>query len=262
MNAADLYKSGRLVEAIDAQLEVVKADPLNLGKRLFLFELSMFAGDLDRARRQIDSIQVTDPGQHAAVLDYRRLIDAEQARRDLFAHGTAPGFFGEPSEHLRLRYEAVQHLRQGAAEKAAEVLAAAAEATPKFRGQLNGQPFDSLCDADDLFSGVLEVMALGGYFWAGLEQVEVLAMNPPSAPRDLLFVHARMELGGGTAEVFLPALYPGSYQHTDDQVRLGRMTDWKTTDGGPTLGVGQHTFLRDDDAVSLLDWRAYQKTTD
>jgi type VI secretion system protein ImpE len=259
MNAAELYKSGRLAEAIVAQLELVKADPLDLGKRLFLFELSMFAGDLDRARRQIDSLQVTDPGQQAAVLDYRRLIDAELARRNLFKLGSVPGFFGEPSEHLRLRLEAVHYLREGSGEKAMEALSRAAEATPRFRGQLNGQQFETLCDADDLFSGILEVMALGGYFWAGLEQVEVLTMNPPAAPRDLLFVHARMELGGGTAEVFLPALYPGTHEHSEDQIKLGRVTDWNSSDGGPTLGVGQHTYLRDDDAISLLDWREYQK---
>src|SRR5256885_12936555 len=32
----------------------------------------------------------------------------------------------------------------------------------------------------------------------------------------------------------------GTHTHSDDQVKLGRMTDWKAhdSDGGPTLGLG------------------------
>ena len=63
-----------------------------------------------------------------------------------------------------------------------------------------------------------------------------MAMNPPRFPRDLLYVPARLELADEAGEVFLPALYPGSHEHADDQVRLGRMTDWKALEGGPTLG--------------------------
>ena len=36
------------------------------------------------------------------------------------------------------------------------------------------------------------------------------------------------------------------------------MTDWKAPEGGPVLGVGLHTFLRDDDAISLLEWREFR----
>ena len=171
-------------------------------------------------------------------MSYRKLIDSEQARRDLFTRGVAPGFFGEPSEHLRLRLEAVNRLRENAPAEAAELLARAAEATPPVRGQLNGQPFQDLRDADDLFGGVLEVMAQGRYFWAGLEQVRLVAMNPPRFPRDLLYIPAHLELATEAGEVFLPALYPGSHEHADDQVKLGRMTDWKAPRRGPDPGRG------------------------
>ena len=115
MNAAELYKAGRLGEAVEAQLLEVKANPLDQARRLFLFELAMFTGDLDRARRQIDALEYTDNDLQRAAMGYRKLIDSEQARRDVFGRGVAPGFFGEPAEHLRLRLEAVQRLREGAA---------------------------------------------------------------------------------------------------------------------------------------------------
>jgi type VI secretion system protein ImpE len=258
MQAGELYKAGRLREAIEDQILAVKAAPADQAKRLFLFELLVFAGDLERARRQIEAVEYKDADLDAATSVYRTLLDAEQARRDVFARGTAPGFFGETPEHLRLRLEAISRLRENRPAEAAETLARANEAIPAFTGRLNDQPFQTLRDADDLLAGVLEVMAHGRYFWVGLEQVRLVTMNAPRFPRDLLFIPAHLELTDEQGEVYLPALYPGSHEHADDQVRLGRMTDWKELDGGAMLGVGLHTFLRDDDAIGLLEWREWR----
>ena len=65
----------------------------------------------------------------------------------------------------------------------------------------------------------------------------------------------RLEMEAAAGNVFLPALYPGSHEHPDDQTKLGRTTDWKSSDTGPVLGVGARTFLVDDDALGLLEWR-------
>ena len=258
MNVSELYKAGALREAVEGQVQEVKSAPIDPSKRLFLFELLAFAGDLERARRQIEAVSYRDVDLDAAVAVYGKLLDAEQARRDLFARGVAPGFFGEPAEHLRLRLEAVNRLREGQAAEAAEALGRANEATPAVRGRLNGEPFQSFRDADDLFAGVLEVMAHGRYFWVGLEQVRLVTINPPRFPRDLLFIPAHLELEDEQGDIFIPALYPGSHEHPDDQVKLGRMTDWKELDGGAMLGVGLHTFLRDDEAIGLLEWREWR----
>jgi type VI secretion system protein ImpE len=259
MNAGELYKAGRLKEAIDAQIAEVKAHPADQSRRLFLFELLGFAGELDRARRQIEAIRYDDPEQMRAVEDYRLLIDAEAARRRLFSEGLAPGFLGAPAEHLHLRLEAVNLLRQGRNAEAADALARAEAATPPIRGQLNDVAFESLRDADDLFGGVLEVMAQGRYYWVGLDQVATLAMNAPSFPRDLLFIPARLGLDEQSGEVFLPALYPGTHEGADDRAKLARSTDWKPTEDGPMLGIGLHTFLRDEDVVTLLEWRSFTR---
>jgi len=261
MSANDLFKAGKLQDAIDAQLTEVKTNPADHGKRLFLFELLSFAGDLDRARRQIDAISYGEMERDAAVLDYRKLLDAEQARRRLFGEGLAPQFLLPFPDHVHQRLEAVNRLREGRHAEAAEALARAAAAAPTVSGQLNGKGFASFRDADDLFAGVLEVFSKGIYFWLPLEHVATLAMNAPQYPRDLLWVPARLEMiDGATGEVFLPALYPSSHEHAEDQVRLGRSTDWKNVESGPVLGVGLRTFLVDDDAHSLLEWRQLEIT--
>jgi type VI secretion system protein ImpE len=256
MTATELYKAGKLQEAISAQVQEVKSHPADHAKRLFLFELLAFAGDLERARKHIDVVNYGDLGLDAAVVSYRKLLDAEQARRRFFHEGVRPEFLAEPPEHVSLRLEAVDRLREGRPADAAALLARADAGAPgHLRGQLNGKPFDALRDADDLFGTVLEVMAHGSYYWVPLEQVVTLAMNPPRFPRDLLWVPARLELQGAAGDVFLPALYPGSHEHPDDQLKLARGTDWKSAEGGPVQGVGLHTFLVGEDPVSLLEWR-------
>jgi type VI secretion system protein ImpE len=261
MNANDLFKAGQLQQAVDAQLKEVKAHPQDHGKRLFLFELLAFSGDLDRARRQIDVVKYDDVEQEATAQQYRNLLDAEGLRRRLFRESLQPMFFGDVLEHVRHRLEAINRLREGRAAEAAELLAKANAEAPVVSGKLNGKPFEILRDLDDLFGTVLEVLGNGRYFWVPLEQVATLAMKPPQCPRDLLWVPARLELyDGATGEVYLPVLYPGSHEHTDVQVKLGRSSDYTGGDGSPVRGAGQHEFLAGDDAIGLLEWRELEVT--
>jgi protein involved in temperature-dependent protein secretion len=60
--------------------------------------------------------------------------------------------------------------------------------------------------------------------------------------------------------VFLPALYPGSHESRDEQVKIGRLTDWQDQGGGVVLGQGMRMFLVDDDAVPVLEWRTLRLT--
>jgi type VI secretion system protein ImpE len=258
MEASELFRAGRLSEALAAQLEFVKTHPTDQGARVFLFELAAFAGDLDRARRQLDAVPHDSAAQEAAAAAYRGLLDAEAKRRRSLRQGFAPLLLADPPEHVQQRLDALLLLKEQRPTEAAELLETANRIAPEFTGMLNNKPFRLLRDADDLFAHLLEVMALGEYYWVALEQVRELAINPPKTPRDLLYVPARLVVDGGlSGEVFLPALYPFSHEHPDDAVKLGRATDWRADDCGPTLGVGQRVFLVDDDAVPLLEWRAY-----
>ena len=148
-------------------------------------------------------------------------------------------------------------MREGNKVAATEALAQAAEACPSVNGKLNEKPFEDLRDCDDLFGTVLEVISQGNYFWVPLETIESIAMMPPRFPRDLLWAKAQLETASGTGQVFLPTLYPRTHEHADQQVRLGRQTDW-TDDGGPVLGRGLRMFLAGDDASTILEWRDIQ----
>jgi type VI secretion system protein ImpE len=255
MTAAELYKAGQLTAAIDAQIQEVKAKPADQGKRLFLFELCCFAGDLDRARRQIDVLKFEELEVEAAARSYKGLLDAELARRKFFADGVEPKFLMAIPEHVSWRLEAVKSLRSNLPAEAVDFLTKAEGARPALHGTFNGKAFTSIRDCDDLFGDVLEVMANGNYFWVPLEQVESIALTPPRFPRDLLWRAARLETRESAGDVFLPVLYPGSHTHQEDQIKLGRATDWSGGDSAPTRGAGTHMFLVDDDGASLLEWQ-------
>jgi len=258
VSTGELFRASRLPEAIDAQLQEVKNNPGDQARRLFLFELLAFAGDLDRAQRQVDALKYDELELQTALMAYRRLLDAERLRRKVFGEGAQPQFLLEPTPQVALRLEALARLREDRPADAVDLLRQAEEASPVLKGQLNGKPFEGLRDADDLFGGVLEVMAQGGYYWVPLEQIESLVTKPPKFPRDLLWLPARLDTASAAGEVFLPTLYPGSHEHADDQVKLGRLTDWQSAEGGPVLGRGARVFLAGDEGVNVVDWRELQ----
>ncbi len=259
MDASELFRAGKLQEAIAAQLAAVKASPADQAKRLFLFELLAFSGDLERARRQLDAMQFEEIELQAAAADYHKLLDAELIRRRVFREGGQPSFLtNKPPEHVRLRLEGLERLRAGHMAEAAESLAQAAEASPMVKGQLNDKPFDDLRDCDDLFGTVIESFGQGNYFWVPLVTVSSIAMIAPRFPRDLLWVKARLETEGASGQVFLPALYPGTHEHADEQVKLGRQTDWTGDENGPVIGRGLRMFLVGEETSTLLEWRDVQ----
>jgi len=259
MDANQLFKAGKLTEAIDAQIALVKAKPIDQGARLFLFELIVFSGDLDRAQKQIDAIQPDQPEILVVLTDYRKLLDAERARRQVFSSKVQPSFFGDVPEHVRQRLLGLVNLADGKTSEAADAFQQANAQIPDLIGKLNDKPFDGLRDGDDCLGSVLEVFNHGRYYWVPLEQVQTLTMNAPRFPRDLLWIPAHLEMkAGDEGSVFLPALYPGTEKETDVQLKLGRMTDWRGE--APVRGVGAKSFFVGPDEMGLLDWRKLELT--
>lgn len=256
MTAHDYYQKGSLREAVVAALEDVKQHPTDTGKRGFLAELLCFTGDLERADRQLDAVGQQDPEAVMEVSLFRQLIQAEQARQQFYTNGRLPEFLNhEITPDLRLHLEAAVLLRDGLAAEAAGVLAKAQEQRPKVAGTCDGKPFEDLSDLDDLTSSFLEVLtSRGEYFWIPLGQVESIEFGPWTRPRDLLWRRAHLIVRGGPdAEVFLPVLYPGTAADTNDQIRLGRATEWRGASGAPVRGFGQRIFLAGEEDRPILE---------
>jgi type VI secretion system protein ImpE len=255
MNAREHFEAGRLEEALAALRAEVKAAPADLGRRQLLAELLCFAGELERADAQLDTLATQESQALVAISLFRQLLRGEQARQQFYTAGRLPEFLEAPSPALKLHLEASIRLRDGQPREAAELLAQAEEQRPKISGTCNGRPFADFRDLDDLTAPIFEVLTSNGnYYWIPMERVEQIEFRKPTRPRDLLWRRVHMVVRGGPdGEVFLPALYAGAHREADDRLRLGRATEWSGDDGAPVRGKGQRTFLVGDDSLAILE---------
>jgi type VI secretion system protein ImpE len=256
MNAVELFRAGRLQPALEALNEEVRAKPTDLECRTLLFELLCFAGNLDRAEKQLDFIVQQDAQADWAVQVYKNILAAERARRRLFAEGLPPEFLLDPPEYVRWHVAAIDRLRAGHAAEAQALIDRAAEACPNLTGTADGQAFDELRDCDDLVAPVLELIILRDYVWLPLAQIRELEIAAPERPRDLIWIPVRVVLQDESQRRgYMPTLYCGSHEHEDDQIRLGRKTDWKALPEGPVQGLGQRIWLAGETDRPILEVR-------
>jgi len=255
----ELLDLGNLQGAIEAATADVKANPSDARRRTFLFELLCFAGEWDRAEKQIDVIGQQSVESALAVTVYRANILAERERTRLFRDGVAPHFLTEPPAYVDLHVEAIQKLRAGDTAGARATLDRAEEERPAISGKWNGEEFSDFRDYNDLTAAALELIVKDKYTWLAYEHIRAIEIDPPRTLRDLIWVPARVEaLDGTTGEVFIPATYFGSSTHSDDNVRLGRMTDWRAGANDISEGLGLRLFLVGDEEQSVLDTRSIE----
>jgi type VI secretion system protein ImpE len=231
MQAAELFRAGKLEEAIEALGAELRDEPADTRRRTFLFELLCFAGNFDRAEKQLDVLARAGPEAEAGTLLYRGALHAERTRHEHFEDGPK---------------------RDG-------------PEAPGVSGSLNGRPFQALEDADPRVGARLEVFAGGQYLWLPLEHVASIRMEPPKRVRDLLWAPATVRAGPGMrgvelGEVLLPALVPFSWAHDNPLVRLGRVTEWQELPGGRPAPVGQKLLLVDDEEFPILEVRELDVT--
>lgn len=255
MNAKEHYQAGQLKEAVAAATEEVKKRPTDAGCRGFLAELLCFAGDFDRADKQLDALSHQDPDTNLGVLQLRHLVRAAIARQQFFNEGRLPEFLDQPSDELRLRLEASVLIREGSLPQAFDLLERAEELRKPLTGTCDGKPFEDIRDQDDLTASFLEVLTSNGkYYWIPFERIDEIEFHAPERPHDLLWRRVHMVVRGGPdGEVFLPVLYPGTHTNADDRLRLGRATDWTGGNGAPARGIGQRMFWIGNGEKSIME---------
>jgi type VI secretion system protein ImpE len=252
--AAALFRAGKLDDAVVAAQAALRKAPTDLNARVLLGELLAFTGNLERADVVLDAASAIDPTTALVVAEFRQLIRADMARRQLFRDGRVPEFLADPTEVQRLQLAALVALRAGDTAEASRQAEAAEAMRPRAPGKHGDADFDDLRDADDLLAGSFEVLTTTGkYFWIPTERVVSLEFHAPKRPRDLLWRRASMSVAAGPdGDVYIPAIYV-SDDPLSDPLRLGRETDWRETDGSPVRGVGQRLFIVGEDAVPMMD---------
>ena len=257
--AKELFDEGQLQEAIQVVSQEVKSKPSEMRPRIFLFELLCFAGEFDRAESQLDVIGHQSAQAELGVQVYRNNLNAERDRLRLFSDGFAPHFLAEQPVYVDLLLRAINQLRAGQNEEVRLLLDQAEEERPALSGELNGRQFLDFRDCDDLIASVLELIVHDKYTWVPFEQIKRLEISAPKQLRDLMWAPARVEgIDGTVGEVFIPALYARSSEHPNDQVKLGRMTDWTQVNEVLQLPAGLRLFIADGRDEAMFEARSVE----
>lgn len=249
--AGDLFRAGRLAEAIAAANGEVRARPSDLGARVLLAELLLFDGNLERADVILDAAADLEPQAALVVAEFRQLLRADMARRQVRRDGRVPEFLSDPTPALQAMLAARVALRAGDDAAAAAAVAGAEAARPRVPGRHGETPFDDMRDACDLHVGFLEVLTTTGrYFWIPMERIDSAEFHPPKRPRDLCWRRATLAVADGPeGDVYVPVIY-GTDGPTEAAEKLGRVTEWRE-EGGVVRGAGARTFLIGDEAVTV-----------
>jgi type VI secretion system protein ImpE len=255
MNDAKLkLDEGDLKGAIEAAINLVKTNPTNVAARTFLFELSCFSGEWERAEKQLDTIGHQDANAAIGSLIYRQNFKAERDRINLFEHSSRPESAMKFPEYVEELLKAVDLCRRGETAEARSLLDKAEEDRPAFSVSVNGEGFSDFRDYNDLTSSVFEVFIKDNYIWLPFEQVISIEFFERKSLRDVYWPQAKVEMTNGTSgEMFFPSLYMNTWKNSDDQIRLGRSVEWKDLGDEIYLGEGMKIFWMDGRDKPLTD---------
>ena len=253
-NAKQMLDGGDLTGSIASVLDHVRSNPTDIPARIFLFELSCFAGDWDRAEKQLDVIGHQDANAMIGSLIYRNNFKAERDRARYFADGLKPGIIAPPPTYVEDLIQANNRIREGNIAEARAMLDRIEEERPAFKATVNGGEISDFRDYNDSTMCIFEVIFKDSYVWLPIEQVQKVEFFKPKSLRDLFWIQAQVELVDGTnGEMFFPSLYSGSSDSENDLVRLGRMTDWRDLGSDLYAGEGLKLFWMDCKDLSILD---------
>jgi type VI secretion system protein ImpE len=234
MNAKELFQAGKLAQAIQSLTVEVRSNPTDPRRRSFLFELLSLAGEFERAAKHLDVLSQASPSAEIGTLLYKSAIAAERQRQALFSKGEQP---------------------------------ADATGASSGPGLLNGKPFNSIEDADPRLGCRLEAFVAGEYMLIPFRYIGSFQLPAPRSLRDLIWSNAIIKTspafaGRELGEVLVPILYPLSWQHPKDAVKLGRATEWQELQPGVPVPFGQKMLIVDgEEVVPLLEVRDLQFPT-
>ena len=226
INPKELFKAGKVREAIEVLTAYLRDHPSDTVQRTFLFELLCFAGEFTRAEKQLAVLASGSAEKETGAIVYYAALHAERTRHELFEKQNFPS-----------------------------------DSPAAPAGELNGKPFSEIRDADSDIGARLEVYAAGSYVWLPLEHVASLEVGPPQRLRDTLWAPALVQTapsfkGLDLGEVLMPAIYPFSWKQPDEQIWLGRVTEFLEDEDGGESPVGQKMFLVDGEEFPFLEVRS------
>ncbi len=256
-SAAELaLKDGDVTRALKLLTEQVRAKPQDAKLRVFMFQLLCVLGQWDRALNQLNVSLELDGSTLPMVQTYREAIACETLRLQVFAGQKVPMLFGEPETWVALLIEALLREGRGEADAARQLREQAMEQAPTTAGQIDGQAFTWIADADSRLGPTMEAVINGRYYWLPWNRLSKVEIDPPQDLRDAIWMPAHFEFtNGGEVVGLIPTRYPDTDLAAGDGLALARRTDWREVLPGVFAGLGQRLIVTDTAELGLMDIR-------
>lgn len=256
-SAAELaLKDGDVIRALKLLTEQVRAKPQDAKLRVFMFQLLCVLGQWDRALNQLNVSLELDGSTLPMVQTYREAIACETLRLQVFAGQKVPMLFGEPETWVALLIEALLREGRGEPDAARQLREQAMEQAPTTSGQIDGQAFTWIADADSRLGPTMEAVINGRYYWLPWNRLSKVEIDPPQDLRDAIWMPAHFEFtNGGEVVGLIPTRYPDTDLAAGDGLALARRTDWREVLPGVFAGLGQRLIVTDNTEVGLMDVR-------
>lgn len=252
----DLLAAGDPQGALELLQRQVRERAGDAKLRVFLFQLLCVLGQWQRAANQLELCGEMDAATLPMVNTYREALQCEAVREAVFAGKTTPIAFGQPQAWVALLAEALQADARGDATSAARLRNDAFAAAPATPGQMNGEPFDWIADADSRLGPVLEAVINGRYCWVPFAALAKVTIEEPTDLRDLVWAPAHFEfINGGESVALIPSRYAGSGAEADGALQLSRKTEWQPLAPDHYRGLGQRVLTTSTAEVGLLEAR-------
>jgi len=243
-----------LDELFESAKTRAQAAPSDLKARSALWQIFAARGEFARAKTQLDNLMRVDPSWALEVQSCYGLISAEETRLKVFAGTQPPTCLGSPPEWFGALAAALPLFAAGQSSAALELVAQVQDQCPALQGDVNGEPFNWICDGDARLGPCLEVVAQGGYYWVPFAAITSMSSEPPTELRDRIWQRAMLDIANqGAIEVFLPARYP---LPVEDAHRMAGRTDWQELSETMFTGSGQKVLFTDQRDIGLLDIRS------
>jgi type VI secretion system protein ImpE len=254
MTPAVLIREGKLAEAREVLVTKIKSAPGDTKSRTLLFQVLAFYGEWDKVERHLELLISQLPETATGVLVYRNLVAAERARREVAAGRQLPEFMTDPPTYLSGLLEARKALIDGDSARFGKIIGKVRKEVPEISGFADSKPFAGFSECDATLTGMIEVFVHDRYLWLPLPSVRELSVPQPQTLLETLWIPGRVVTWDGlTTDCFLPVLYPETYVTENDQLRMGRLTDWIALGKDNYRGVGQHLFAIGEQEMGLLE---------
>jgi type VI secretion system protein ImpE len=250
-------KDGDPVSALTRLQEDVRARPADAKLRVFLFQLLCVLGQWERALTQLKVASELDPLALAMAQMYGDAVRCEAVRDEVFEGRKSPMVLGQPDQWLALLIESRLRAGLGDAAQSEDLRQRAFEGAPSSSGDMDGQAFEWIADADSRLGPVMEAIINGRYYWVPFDRLSKVTLEKPEDLRDLVWMPAQLQFqNGGEALALIPTRYPGSESSGDGGLALARKTAWEPFAEDAYRGLGQRIFATDAGETPFLEVRA------